>query len=498
MKSRAIALRDGPVCAGLFVLAATTRLLFLSGTVDRALPFSIFYYGDSRLYREFALAILRGAPFDGGIPFHPPAFAYVLAVVIAGVGERPFALRLVLALLGASVVPFVYLLGRALWGRAVGVTASLLASFSFGLLVAAVSANTETIYIPLLTLQLLLVVRLGDSLVDAGRVTRRVAFVAAANGGVLGVASLTRAEHLALAVLLGVALLLGWGWSAGRARIAGVWGIALAVAALVLAPWTIHNYRELSRFNEAHAGLEPLPTFVLVSSYGPLNFALANHEGADGTFQPGSLAGSMGAGRLELADPKQGAIYREGYRLGFQFIRDQPRAAARLALWKLQLATDALALGFGISNLPGGTAGMRRPVDLFVPRSKIWKIPALLLALLGLYVSRAHWRRLSVLWLAVLNAALVSVAFFGYARFFVHATPVLLLFVGAALVALAARLPRPLRRGLAWLGAALAVALLLELAVAAAHPRNFRASGSVDPATGKIVQDAAVEIEPAR
>ena len=85
--------RTALTCAALFAAAAAARLLFLRGTVDRDLPFSIFYYGDSRLYREYALALLRGEVFDEGIPYHPPLLAWVLAAVIRVVGENPGALR---------------------------------------------------------------------------------------------------------------------------------------------------------------------------------------------------------------------------------------------------------------------------------------------------------------------------------------------------------------------------------------------------------------------
>ena len=55
---------EAALCVALFLLAALVRVLFLAGTVDRDLPFSIFYYGDSRIYREFALALIRGDVFD--------------------------------------------------------------------------------------------------------------------------------------------------------------------------------------------------------------------------------------------------------------------------------------------------------------------------------------------------------------------------------------------------------------------------------------------------
>src|SRR5262245_49250721 len=152
--------RDAAIATGLFALAILVRILFLGGTIDKDLPFSIFYYGDSRVYREYALAILGGELYDNGIPFHPPLFAWVLSRVISAVGENPHAMRAVLAVLGATVAPLTYLLGLRLWGRAVALTGALLTVFAFGLCVTAVSANVETIYIPLLVGQALLLTAL--------------------------------------------------------------------------------------------------------------------------------------------------------------------------------------------------------------------------------------------------------------------------------------------------------------------------------------------------
>ena len=155
---------DLQVAAGLFLLSILVRWLFLRGTVDRDLPFSIFYYGDSRLYREFALAILQGRIFDSGIPYHPPLLAYLLAAIIRVTGESPGALRALVAIPAALTPPLTYLLGVRLWSRPVALIGALLATFSFGLCVTAVSPNTEAIYIPILVGQALAVVAFGDAL----------------------------------------------------------------------------------------------------------------------------------------------------------------------------------------------------------------------------------------------------------------------------------------------------------------------------------------------
>ena len=287
--------RDAAICAGLLALAAVVRVLFLLGTADRGFPFSVFYYGDSRVYREFALAILRGAPFDQGLPFHPPGFAWLLAWGIEAVGERPTLLRALLAVLSATAAPVTYLLGARLWGRTVGVVAALLFIFSFGACVAAVSANVESIYLPIVVAQVFAAERLASSLAEGRGGARRWA---AACGALIGCGALVRAEHLGYVWIVPLALLLA-PRGVERRRVAAYAAICLGVAGLVVAPWVLSSGRSIARFNEAHPELaRPLPTIVPVSGYGPLNFALANHAGADGTFRPDALVPGMGTGRL--------------------------------------------------------------------------------------------------------------------------------------------------------------------------------------------------------
>ena len=93
---------------------------------------------------------------------------------------------------------------------------------------------------------------------------------------------------------------------------------------------------------------------------------------------------------------------------------------------------------------------------------------------------------------------LVSAAFFGYARLALHVGPLLSLVVAAGLVDLVSRLPAPAaRRALAASGWVVVAALFLELVVRAGSPTNLSATGSIDPATGKIIQDSELSITPA-
>ena len=500
--------RDAAIAAGLFALAALVRVLFLRGTIDQDLPFSIFYYGDSRVYREFALAILRGELYDNGIPFHPPLFAWVLSRVISAVGENPYAMRAVLAILAAAVAPLTYLLGLRLWPRAVALTGALLTVFSFGLCATAVSANVETLYIPMLVGQALLLTVLGDALEreagDSGRGdmaaarARGILLLAAANGVLLGLGSLTRAEHLLLMPLVPLILLVRRP-RPSLGRLVLVVTVAIGIGLLVIAPWSLRNARTLARYDREHPELaEPLPVFVLVSNYGALNFALANSSGADGTFKPDLITKGTGASGIDLADREQLSLYLHGYREGLRFLTGHPADAAVLVARKIAIGMDAGSLGYGLSNRPGGLTGTRRAVDLFTPTSKFMLPVTLLLLGAGTWVSRRLWRRGSSLWWLALHKLLMCAAFFGYVRLFVHLLPFVALVQASALVAVVSLVRvASLRRLIAAAGLALGALLLVEMGTASVHPWNFTASGSSD-ASGKIIQDAPIRIAPVR
>src|SRR5262249_52098210 len=198
----------------------------------------------------------------------------------------------------------------------------------------------------------------------AGERGIRVATVA--NGVLLGLGSLARAEHLLLMPLVPLILLMRRPRPSLR-RLALVVGVSIGIGLLVIVPWSLRNARTLARYDREHPELaEPLPVFVLVSNYGALNFALANAPGADGTFKPDLITQGTGAG-IDFADARQLSLYLHGYGEGLQYLTGHPAEGATLIARKIAIGLDAGSLGYGISNLPGGLTGTRRAVDLFTP-----------------------------------------------------------------------------------------------------------------------------------
>jgi hypothetical protein len=222
--------------------------------------------------------------------------------------------------------------------------------------------------------------------------------------------------------------------------------VALAVLCLTLAPWTIRNAVVLARVNHlgTAGGLSPLPTFVVTTAYGPLNFALGNYAGAPGYFTRGALTSGLHRDLLDLTDPQHRDLFLHGYRRGWDWMHGHPQDYLALAGRKLALLSRVLRLGWTQWNLPGGLKGTRFPVDMLTPDASLAILVHLTLLLPGVWllfagkVGQSRARGCPLLIVAggyILFSAAVTLAFFGYAR---QGVPALALLCGVEGTALAA------------------------------------------------------------
>jgi len=499
------------------LLAALLRILFVFSGTDRSWPYTVFYEGDSEAFFRFARALLAGELYDGGIPFHPPGFAFFLAGVhwLAGAGSANaavphLAIKLILAVVvGGGSVALLYLAVAAALGRTTAIVAALLAAFHFGLYVLAVAPVGDGLFQLLLLAAIALVVRRPMAL----RSTVRVVLL----GLVWGAMALTRAEGILLGgMVVGFGAFFAWKNAAsanGVSRWKGLrrWAAVALIAAAVVLPWTMRNAIRLGEAERRLAGglAEPLPRFVPVTMYGPLNLALANHDGADGSFSRAALPSRAGEASLELTDPEHLRFLLHGDRIAAGWIVEHPAAFARLAGKKWALYAGALRLGWTQWDLPGGMTGLRRPVDLFVPESRaalfFW-LPALLCGVVLLARGDERARRWLALTLLLSTASLVVGAFFfGYARLGLLLLP---LWTGAAATALvaagralAARLPvEPRRLFTGARGRALAATFLLVLVAlevaGAARGHRLGATGTTLPGSSRLDRDQPIHFRP--
>ena len=546
----------------LWVLAFSHRLFLQLGSVDRSWPFPVFYEGDAETFHRFALSILAGQPYDGGIPFHPPLYPLFLAACHALLGNPAtgLVLRIVHGGVYALSVPLLWLWLRRHVTPGAALAGGLLAGWSFGLALISTAAVSEGLYLLLLLSGLLAFDRLREEeprgarlrLSDAasarafafgsGRLAFRLAVLLGLLGGLL---ALTRAEGLGWSLLLiacgaTAACRHAWRLSEGAAKTsiavasgtAGEmtfvsasdrafairrailpWAVALVALCITLAPWTIRNAVVLARVNDLGTadGLAPLPTLVVTTAYGPLNFALGNYAGAPGYFTRGALTSGLRRGVLDLTDPQHRDLFLHGYRRGWDWMHSHPKDSFALAGRKLALLSRALRFGWTQWDLPGGLQGTRFPVDMVTPDSPVAVAVHLALLLPGTWLlfagkagqNRARARSLLVVTGGcVLFSVAVTLTFFGYAR---QGIPALALLCGVEGTVLAAGCGWLLRRvgdrlggrvtGPRVVAGIIALLWVVEL-VGASQGRDFLATGETQAGSKMLNRDSIMYLSP--
>ncbi|HET9226482.1 MAG TPA: glycosyltransferase family 39 protein [Thermoanaerobaculia bacterium] len=492
------------IAAGLTLLAWVHRLIFLRSNRDFAWPYTFFYEGDSEVFFLYARAILEGKLYDEGVPFHPPGFAWFLGFLHAflGAGEvgakvPHVAVKSIMALLGSVAIGLLFLLVRPYLGRTAALIAALLGVYHFGLYVLSIAPVTESLYLVLLLLILLIWTRrfqhplsadVGAGLAPAreGVNPSPTPFTSVGLGLLLGALALTRAEGALVAVLLvGIGLL-----GANKKS----WALVVLGGVLVVAPWTIRNAVRMQAINEKYE--TNLPTFVPLTLYGPINLALANNPMAEGSFSREWMSSQAQNPGLDLRDPQHVEFLVHGDRMAFDWARENPGDFLVLVGKKWKLVSEAFTLGWTQWNVPGGLNGKRRPVDVFVPNSKVGYWIVVPLVLLGLVLCLrkpgAPRRWVGVVMLLTVSLLVATGLFFGYVRLGLLFLPFWLTFIAAAL---SWKLPSdPPRRLWQALAGIVAVLLVLEIWGISLH-RNFKATGVNVPGRSYLDRDSPIYLE---
>ena len=564
--------------AGLFVVALAVRVLFWQATPDRAWPYSAWYKGDAPVWMDYAQALQSGRAFELGLPIHPPGAGYLVAALWDGRAHGFGGLRFAWALMGALVVVLVYTAVLRSFGPVVATITGWLCAASSGLLILGSSINNEVPYLLLVAGALALWedVRAGgvpglvafaalNGIACLFRVEHLLCFAL-----LLALLAFAwrragwkpTAARTALALTAFVVPLVPWhvhAWSGIErfnegprvfepAEEAAIGQVERALSGVTLRPDAVARREELPTFlrrttsvfvaaTVAHRGgrevraedfgiLEeafgyvprPLARHPFVSSYGPLNFYLANRPGTSGGFdrsplnEPPPLEGGrerypvflvqgLPPADLAFVYPPHVRLFNDGYRLGWQGIRARPGDWLALCARKVRILWSGAALGLGGFDLPLGQGGLRRAVDLVVPEgplATIWRVLVLGVCAAGL---AAGWKRSGLApWLALLASKLVAtVLFFGYARQGATMMPVVALLAALAIERHALpRMPRLTARRAAVLGAiALTAPVVLESARWLSRPAvtiDGRAIGAADPFPVREHRDQVLDV----
>lgn len=291
--------------------------------VPRALLilFNITPTSDADFYYNRAVSLADGLGYlsNKGQPtaFWPPGWSMALSAAFRTSGSSVAVVGLVNLACAALSGWLVLDLGRRLFGSELAARTGLLLLALYPNNAAYVPlALTEVFYTTLLLAACwLLIGRSGSS----GPGWLRLV----AAGVVMGVATLVKAQTLIVVPLvLGIGVLQAprfWQAIPGAALRAA---LIIAVAALVVSPWTLRNHRELG-------------AWVAVSTNGGITLLTGNNDSANGGYTPEDPAVLALNARTELSELEYDA---EAKRLGFEWIKANPgRFAALMPLKLLRL-----------------------------------------------------------------------------------------------------------------------------------------------------------------
>ncbi|MDP9331738.1 MAG: glycosyltransferase family 39 protein [Actinomycetota bacterium] len=419
--------------AGIALVALGIRIAFVVVVAPK-----VPALGDASAYHLIAEHLARGGgyirPFDDLLLHvqrptaeYPPLFPALLSLPARLGAHSVEQQRIFLAFVGAGTVVLVGLLGRRVASRSVGLGAAVLAAVYPMLFLSEATLMADSLYVALVTLVLICAYRGYDD-------PKPARFVAL--GAAIGVATLTRAEGALLGVVVAVPVGILLRDVAARARVERV-AIALGVAVVVVAPWTIRN---AVRF---HA-------FVPVSNNVATLVDGANCDATYGGSQLGlwrETFSQLGAARREVALPQAEACF-EGFDIADPHF-DEAKAAsmhtragtsyARHHLGSLPKVTVVRVL-----RTWGGYAP-RQQVDFesLEGRPRAWQMRGTLmywvlapLAIAGAVMLR---RRRRLLWPLVATAAAVTTvaaSTYGQQRFRIAAEPAILVLAAVTLVEL--------------------------------------------------------------
>lgn len=242
----------------LFALALVLRLLFWQATPDSTWPYSAWYKGDASTWMAWAEALQRSEKFEVDLPIRPPGAAYLIATLWNGQPSGVADLKILWCLLGAITVVLIYVAVRRSFGDGLALAVGLLCAASTGLMILSTSLNNEIPYLLLVGATL----ALWEPLCCRPRVSQ-VSLWAALHA----LACLVRAEHLLYFSLLMAYLTLTWlrqvdgrevEISGRLRRTLPPLFLAMAVFALVLAPWHSSAWSAIKRFNSKGMPSDPL------------------------------------------------------------------------------------------------------------------------------------------------------------------------------------------------------------------------------------------------
>lgn len=385
---------------------------------------------DSSDYVRHAVSIADGDGYPDSVftasqsesAFRPPVYPYLLGAIQFAFGEVETAGRLAGALFGVLAVLLVYLIARRLWSERTALVAAALAALFPGLFLLSGALNTEPAY---LVIELAAVLFALRSRAGGGDLRW-----AAAAGACCGLAALTRSNGLLLLIpiVFGVMAVRPRLSRAGLAAPA----VAVAVAALTVAPWAVRNSLTFDRL----VGINAQTGFALAGIY---NETAYERDGYRASWTPPKFTGRY-APLYERRDLDELELDAELRSQAVDWALDHPRYAVEATV-----LNAIRILEFGKEH-PLGHASNRSQLALDRTEARVERAAFYLLLLLAMagavVMARGPRDRRPPLfiWVVPILAVAMALPVISSTRYRTVAYPFLALAAAPALVAGADRL----------------------------------------------------------
>ena len=382
-------------------------------------------YAESQWYFDKAFDIANGQGYLYDLVSRKPTAAWpigypmFLALLFRLFGPSILIAKLANAALGVLIVYMTYLLAQYIFDHTVAVLSALWIAILPGIIVYSSLVCSDILFMALVMCVLLLMLKEETKAPLGNKQTTLLALV---TGLINGLMILTRSTGLAL-----LPLWIGIRWLNFRRRYGSSWQWVLAIVfgtCLVVLPWTLRNYFYFHKL-------------VPVSTNGGVNFWMGNNSLAYGGYV---FPRNMEQNPLLSLIGNEIALDETGYKLGLEFIRENPERALRLLpakVFYLYNSNDA-GLEWNIRSAAfhnqHGTG-----IRAYVLTNLVYTV-LILFALFGLLIllfSSKRYRPL--IWIGVIFGGywtLVHLPFFGLDRFSLPVLPILTMYAAFGLAKL--------------------------------------------------------------
>ncbi|MFN8527456.1 MAG: glycosyltransferase family 39 protein [Anaerolineae bacterium] len=381
----------------------------------------------------------------------PPAYGYVVAAIYALLGRGSLSIALVHTAFDAISIALLYDITRRLF-KPSGEWVGWLAGAFYAFYPYLIFQNLTLIDTPLFMLLLHAFVWLIVLLRERDRLDRRFWLLAAAAGIVLGAAALTRPVIVFLALLLPVWFLMRWSIVQSILRLL----LVALISVLTLVPWMVRNQAVYGQF-------------VAMSVTAGSNFYQGNNPDVIPLMRAGYDVQWTAPDPDQIhADPSSPAADSERMQLAIDWLRANPGTIPELLWvkflthWSIdvfpsqnptsgqdpnatisgdaavtiappaqgdqQVDITGLPQGDPVTEYAGGAFALGRVIH------RLYFGALLLLALIGVLVTRKQWRSVSLLWLVQISMTIAYVIFHSSTRYRVPTDPLLFTFSAAAVV----------------------------------------------------------------